>query len=213
MKLRRAHSATQRCRCNQTLIKRETSLPEVIHPMRLNSRIIKNLTLKIKRSGKHLTKDEEGAVAIEFAFVALPFFLLCCAILEMGLVFMADVNLTHATNNTARKVRTLQSGIDTVEKFVEDVCTSVDFIPNCKTKLKAEVKVYDDFASISKDSPLNARGELKDNYIFNKGGPGSVITVRTFYEWDIFASLPDIGLGNLPNGNRLMESFVAFRNE
>ena len=169
--------------------------------------------VKAIRSCRQLKKNDDGTVAIEFAFIGLPFLLLCFAILETGLVFMADINLTHATSDTARKVRTHQSGIDTVEKFITDVCDKIVFIPNCTAKLKAEVKVYNDFASISNDSPLNESGELKDTYIFNKGGPGSVITVRTFFEWTIFASLPDIGLGNMPNGNRLMEGFAAFRNE
>jgi Flp pilus assembly protein TadG len=174
---------------------------------------INKVAIRLKRSCRHLARNEDGVVAIEFAMVGLPFLMLSFAILELGLVFMADVNLTHATSDSARKVRTHQAGIDTVDKFIEDVCDTIIFIPSCKSKLKAEVKVYDDFESISRDSPLNESGNLKDTYIFNKGGPGSVITVRTFYEWDMFVSLPDIGLGNMTNGNRLMEGFAAFRNE
>lgn len=176
-------------------------------------RALKKIAFKFKRSCHHLMSNEDGVVAVEFAFVGLPFLLVSFAILELGLIFMADVNLTHATSDTARKVRTHQSGIDTVDKFIEDVCSNVVFIPKCASKLKAEVKVYNDFASISADSPLNESGSLKDSYVFNKGGPGSIITVRTFYEWEIFASIPNIGLGNLPNGHRLMEGFAAFRNE
>lgn len=167
----------------------------------------------LKAKGRKFLIREDGAVAIEFAMVGLPFLLLGFAILETALVFMADINLIHATSETARKVRTHQAGIETVEKFVEDVCSKIVFIPNCASELKAEVKVYNNFDSISNDSPLDKDGDLKNNFTFNKGTAGSVITVRTFYEWKLFASLPKIGLSNMENGSRLVEGFAAFRNE
>ena len=157
--------------------------------------------------------DKEGSVALEFAFVGLPFFLLLFAMLEVSLVFLADINILHATADTARKVRTLQDGINTADKFKADVCSKVIFIPNCLGKLHVEVKAYSDFNSINNEDPLNEDSELKDNFVFNIGAPGSVITVRTFLVWDIFAKLPDLGLGNLPNGDRLIQGFAAFRNE
>ncbi len=156
---------------------------------------------------------KEGTTSVEFAFIGLPFLLLLFAMLEVSLVFMADINVLHATADTARKVRTLQDGINTPDKFKADVCSQVIFIPNCLSKLQVEVKAYSDFDSINNEDPLNDDGALKDDFIFNIGGPGSVITVRTFLVWDIFAKLPDIGLGNLPNGDRLIQGFAAFRNE
>lgn len=167
----------------------------------------------LKQKGRNFLKQEDGAVAIEFAMVGLPFLLLGFAILETALVFMADINLIHATSESARKVRTNQAGIETVEKFIADVCTKIVFIPNCANELKAEVKVYSNFESISNDSPLGNNGEMKNKYTFNKGTSGSVVTVRTFYEWKLFASVPKIGLSNMDNGSRLVEGFAAFRNE
>ena len=158
--------------------------------------------------------DVEGVVAVEFAFIGLPFFLLLFAILEISLVFMAEINLAHATADTARKLRTGQAGIATLEQFKQDICNNVVFIPNCVTELKVEVKTYTSFAEITTTVPFNDEGDLNDvNFLFDSVPPGTIATVRTFIEWDLFASVPDVGLGNLPNNNRLIQGFSAFRSE
>jgi len=158
-------------------------------------------------------KDVEGVVAVEFAFIGLPFFLLIFGILEISLVFMAEINLAHATADTARKLRTNQAGIDTLSKFKEDICSKVVFIPNCISKIKVDVKTYDNFASIDTSYDVNGEGGLNDNFLFQSVPPGSIATVRTFIEWEVFAKIPDLGLGNLPNNNRLVQGFSAFRSE
>ena len=177
------------------------------------SKLFSHKIIRLKRATKKLAHKEDGSVAVEFGFVGIPFFLLVFGILEVAMVFYSEVNLMHATNDTARKIRTLQTEIASIEEFTTDVCSKVYFIPNCNAKLKAEVQVYDDFSSIVATDPIDGEGELKTNFVFNLGQPGSVITVRTFIEWDLFAKLPDLGLGNMGNGNRLIEGFAVFRNE
>lgn len=179
---------------------------------------------RIINFSKKLKKNEEGVVAIEFAFVAIPFFFILFAILELSLVMIADINITHATADTARKVRTNQAGISTVSEFISDVCSQVFFVPDCNSKLKVEVQVYNDFSSVNPTAPINADGDLRDDFMFDLGTQGSVITVRTFLEWDLIAKLPNLNLltsdnsnnltlGNMDNGNRLIEGFAIFRNE
>ncbi len=168
------------------------------------------------RSLRHIQnfkKDVEGVVAIEFAFIGLPFFILLFSILEISLVFMAEINLAHATTETARRLRTNQAGIDTLNQFKQDICSKVVFIPNCLSKVRVEVRTYPNFASIDTSYDLNDDGSLNDNFLFDSVGPGSVATVRTFIEWELFANIPDLGLGNLPNNNRLVQGFAAFRSE
>lgn len=174
---------------------------------------VRRSLIRTKRFLKSCQRNQDGTVALEFAFIGLPFFALLFAILEISLVFMAEVNISHATADSARKVRTLQANINTVDLFKADVCSQVIFIPNCTSKLQVEIKVYNDFASINNDDPLDGSGNLRNDFVFNQGMPGSVITVRTFLEWELFANLPNLGLGNLPNGNRLVQGFAAFRNE
>ena len=56
-------------------------------------------------------------------------------------------------------------------------------------------------------------GKLKESYPFNTGAGGDVVIVRTFYEWDLVAKIPGVGLGNMPNNNRLLIATTTFRNE
>lgn len=168
-------------------------------------------TLTLTQSFK---KNSEGAVALEFGFIAFPFFLLLFAILEISLVFMAEINLAHATAETARKLRTGQTGIETLEKFKKDICNNVVFIPNCEAKIKVEVRTYTNFSSVDTSITLTDDGGLNDeNFLFQSVPPNTIATVRTFFEWELFAKIPDLGLGNLPNNNRLVQGFTAFRSE
>lgn len=181
--------------------------------MRSPSKLFKRAHYQLLRTSRRFKKNDDGSLMIEFGFVGIPFFALLFAVLEVSLVFFAEVNITHATGDTARKVRTLQDSINTIDAFKADVCSQVIFVPNCNSKLKVEVRVFNDFSTIDSTDPLDNNGALKDSFIFDLGQPGSVITVRTFLEWDLFASLPDMGLGNMANGNRLIEGFAVFRNE
>lgn len=173
----------------------------------------KRVSFTIKRKLISFHHNQDGSAAIEFGFVGLPFFLLVYFIIELALIFMAEININHATYESARKVRTHQAGIETVEQFKADVCSNIVFLSNCTTKLQVEVEEYGDFASINYQDPLDGDGNLKNNFAFNKGTVGSVIAIRTFIEWDIFAGIPNIGLSNMSNGNRLITGFAAVRNE
>jgi len=57
------------------------------------------------RFAKRFINDEDGATAIEFAFVALPFFALLFGIMELAIVFFINSALTHATSEAGRLIR------------------------------------------------------------------------------------------------------------
>lgn len=168
-------------------------------------------------------KNEDGATAVEFGLVGIPFFFLIFAILEISLIFLAEVNIDQATAETSRLVRTGQNTVNTPQAFITEVCSKIVFVPDCTEQLKVEVKVYDDFNTIDQEDPLDDDGNLRNNLVFNLGLSGSIITVRTYIEWELIGKLPNLGdligspgslgLGNLPNGNRLVEGFAVFRNE
>ena len=55
-----------------------------------------------------LCRDETASVAVEFGMVAIPFFTLVFAILQIAIVFLADQVLESAVANSARMIRTGQ---------------------------------------------------------------------------------------------------------
>lgn len=52
----------------------------------------------------------KGSAAIEFALVAPVFFILLMGTIETGVIFFAQATLQNAVNDTARLVRTGQTG-------------------------------------------------------------------------------------------------------
>ena len=58
---------------------------------------------------RSLIKNQKGATAIEFAFVALPFFMLMIGILELGMYYASATVMEGATVQAARIIRTGQA--------------------------------------------------------------------------------------------------------
>ncbi len=56
-----------------------------------------------------LLKRDEGATAVEFGFVGIPFFYLLCVIFETGLMLFTEYTLENGTAQTARLIRTGQA--------------------------------------------------------------------------------------------------------
>ena len=62
-------------------------------------------------SVRRLVKREDGTVAIEFAFVAMPFFALLVATIETSLIFFAGQTLETAVADAGRMIMTLQENL------------------------------------------------------------------------------------------------------
>ncbi len=140
-------------------------------------------------------------------------------IIEVGLVFFGNFSLDNAAEQTARLIRTGQAQAAGFDQgaFKEEVCARLLGPFDCEANLKLEVKSYPNFESVVIDPALDEDEQLRDDFGYEPGNASEVVVVRLFYEWDITAKLPDfglnIGLGNMPNGNRLIQSTMVFRNE
>jgi len=163
---------------------------------------------------RRLHKDESGATAIEFGIVAIPFFALMIAIIEVALVYFANFSLENGVDQAARLIRTGQAQEQgfSVGQFKESVCEKVAGIYDCVGGLKIDVQRFDDFTGVNLSDPLTGDGELRDDFGYDPGVGGDVVVVRAFYEWNLIAEIPG-GLGNMPSGGRLLAAVATFRNE
>jgi Flp pilus assembly protein TadG len=167
-----------------------------------------------RRLLKLFRRDRSGASAIEFGIVAAPFFALLLALIEVSLVFFGSFTLENAVDQAARMIRTgqaQQAGM-TAEDFKTQVCSNVYALFDCATDVKVEVQTFEDFGGISLADPLE-NGALKDSYTYEPGNGGDVVIVRVFYAWKLIANFPGVGLGNMPDGSRLLIASTTFRNE
>jgi Flp pilus assembly protein TadG len=163
-------------------------------------------------------RSRSGSAMIEFAMLAMPFFMLLFGIIEVGLIFYGSCILEKATQDAARLIRTGQAqsgGSLTAEKFkTDDLCKQIAAVLSCNANLQVDVRSYGDFGSVNFTPPLDKDGNLDPNLDqFQTGGAGQVVLVRTFYTWNIVVPLLQPFFSNMSGGRRLLSATAAFRNE
>src|SRR5580692_7450223 len=94
-----------------------------------------------------------GATALEFSLVAAPFIGMLMAILQAGLVFLAQQVLQTATTQAARLIMTGQAQSLTAAQYQQDVCNDASSLFTC-SNVYVNVQKFSSFSSMSQMSPL-----------------------------------------------------------
>jgi Flp pilus assembly protein TadG len=167
------------------------------------------------RGFRQFRRDQDGATAVEFALLAVPFLALLFAILETALIFFAGQLLDRGVQETARMIRTgqtQQQGFD-ADKFRTAVCDAMIVMVSCPSILKIDVRTSKSFDGVDLSSPISD-GELDDDeFDYDDGHGGDIVVVRAFYEWPTFLRYFGQDWATLANGNHLLTSTATFRNE
>ncbi len=170
-------------------------------------------TGRLLRAGR---RSERGVALIEFAMIALPFFILLFGIFEVGFVFWGTYELENATEDAARLIRTGQAQSGDIDEagFKAQICSHVSLLVNCAAKLRVDVQNYDSFSSLTPPDPLDGDGSLKESgFSYAPGGAERAVLVTSFYEWPLLNIVSSLSLSNMASGNRLLRASAAFRNE
>lgn len=160
-------------------------------------------------------KDQKGVTAIEFSFVALPFFMMIIGILELGMYYASATVLEGATVRSARIIRTgqAQESGDPLGTFTSALCSNVEKIIDCDD-LQFEVINPDgtNFSEAAGVQPsFDSDGNLQSGG-FDPGGANEVVIVRIAYRFQFATPW----LGNLlggGNGSALIMATATVRNE
>lgn len=156
----------------------------------------------------------DGAVAVEFAFVSVPFVILLLAIMEMALSFFVSEILDTATMSAGRLIRTGQAydaGM-TQAQFKAEICSAMMDLVDCDANLYVDVQAYSTFSSYSPTSPLDEDGNLATAKFTSGDTTQPIIVVRSFYQWPIYFNLLAY-TGYVINGHVLLGAVAAFRVE
>lgn len=176
----------------------------------------KLVTTRLQTLASRFRRDRKGTAAVEFSFVAAPFFAILFAVFETAFAFFGELMLESGLKDAARMIRTGQAqeqGFDEAE-FRQTVCDRMLGLLSCDGNLVIDVRAFEDFNSVVVPPPLNEQGELAGGFGYADGVQGSVIVARAFYTWELMTPLPaGTGLGNMANGDRLLVAVTAFRNE
>jgi Flp pilus assembly protein TadG len=178
-----------------------------------------------RRSAKfslgRFTRNQEGATAVEFGFVAMPFLALMLAIVETALAFWTATVLDTAVTDASRRLYTGQFQQETesikkpeelATKFRDELCKSIVALFTC-SKIKTDVRVLASFTDKVEPPPV-MDGALNPAFGgYEAAGPNQIVVVRAAAEFPVFLSLLYPNQTNLTNGNRLVMGTSAFRTE
>ena len=184
-----------------------------------------------------LARSRDGSAAIEFALLAIPYFIVIFAILETFIAFAAEELVSNAVDTMSRQMRTGQITFDstrptykTQTQFRQAFCNEISIIIRCSeteaataSKLYLDVQSFPTFAAMPTAIPRMSADKYSDLKIsafkFTPGGPGSINMLRAYYRWSIIVDLvrPYItGLrpvGSSMPSEYLIVSTAAFQNE
>ncbi|ACT57045.1 pilus assembly protein [Candidatus Liberibacter asiaticus] len=174
----------------------------------------------------------EGAVAIEFAILVMPYFMLVFAILEISLSFTAGQLFESAAYDVARKIRTGEissKNTHSLTEFRRVFCNDLRVLFNCSENeigrpydLYLDVKQIKSLQEITETVPRkdksDSSSEIDDrNFSFHPGGPSTYNVLRAYYHWPLFTDLMRQYISSVKHpgkkGDFLLSSIVVFKNE
>jgi Flp pilus assembly protein TadG len=163
---------------------------------------------------RRLVQREDGAVAIEFALVATPFFAIVFATLETALMFFAGQVLETAVADSSRLILTYQAQSQNFDAaaFKDKVCTATSGLFSC-TGINVDVRTAASFGAVDLSKPLDANGNLQNNFVYQPGNPGDIVVVRVMYQWPLITQFSGFGMSDMAGGNKLLMATAVFRNE
>ena len=170
------------------------------------------------KAWRRFARAERGATAVEFALIAMPFFALLFGTLQMGLLFMTSTTIESAAMTAARQVRTGQlqnAGNNTSQGFKDLICGDMTWLTydDCEHNVSIDVRTFGNFASITSTLPVKNGAIDPTQLQFNSGTNCSIVMVRVFYPYTLFAPSFTPGLPDLGSNQKLITVATAFRNE
>lgn len=194
-------------------------------------------TLKIRRKGvarllRSFLQRGDGATAVEFALVALPFFALVFAIIETALAFWAGQILDTALANATRSVYTgsfqgknpsASGNAQILANLRNAMCyPNGDTTANANVTIfdcgavKIEVLAADQFSAITANDPIDAgTGDWAKDFgtRYTTPQPGQAVIVQAAVKFPVFATLLNPSQSSFKDGTRVLRATVAFRAE
>lgn len=171
-------------------------------------------------------RSENGATAVEFGFIALPFFMLIWAIIETGLMFWTTQVLEESLSQASRLLLTGESrsrytsttASVNAAAFRDDVCARAAMkLIDC-SKLAIDVRTYGDFSAASSgtssSNPLAGGNLDTSSFSYRQPDTNQIVVVRAVLDYKLFlTNWASSNLANIGSGRRGIVASVAFRAE
>lgn len=164
-------------------------------------------------------RARDGATAVEFALVALPFLILLCAVFEACLMTFAQQTLNNAVDRAGRAVFTgaFQEGYDGTpapDRFRAALCAGPTLFA-CEA-VKLEVTTAKTFATSSAADPYDAGAKALSSTFgsrFQCPAGNDVVTIRAAVVVPRFFTILDLSPRKIGTSSQLIVATAVFRAE
>jgi Flp pilus assembly protein TadG len=176
-------------------------------------------------------RSRDGAAAIEFALLAIPYFMVVFAIIETFIAFAGEELVSNAVDTMGRKIRTGQITAANTDRtaFRTAFCKEISILITCSAteaatpnKLFVDVQKFATFGAIPTTIPRKSTASFSDldtsALQYAPGGAGTINMVRAYYKWQVIGDLirPYISNVRPADGSSayfLIVATAAFQNE
>jgi Flp pilus assembly pilin Flp len=175
----------------------------------------------LRRLRRRYHADTDGATAVEFAIVSLPFLALIFGILELALIFFTSSVLSQSISDTSRMVRIGSfQGCGEAAEFKALICDNMRNLMNCEENLRIDLETAPDFQSVTFVDPGMSGLDPDDDTqpindgIYRETGPSDPVVLRASFYYPLAMPSFMTGLESIPGSRRhVITSVTAFRNE
>jgi Flp pilus assembly pilin Flp len=181
--------------------------------------------LKVRAFAK-FALDDRGATAVEFALVALPFFTLLAAIIEIAFRIWAAQNLDYALQKSARSLFTGAFQLSTsgqsnptvvLDKLKTNLCNtgSLMGVFDCQS-IKLDVTLGSSYGGAAPPTPFDPQSggwspSAGTQYVCPQ--PGSIVIVSAAVKFPVLFSFLKLSSNTFTDGSQLLQSTAVFRAE
>jgi Flp pilus assembly protein TadG len=176
-------------------------------------------------------RSRDGAAAIEFALLAIPYFMVVFAIIETFIAFAGEELVSNAVDTLGRKIRTGQITATNTDRtaFRTAFCKEISILITCSateaatpSKLFVDLQKFATFAAIPTTIPTKSTAAYSDldtsKLQYAPGGAGTINMVRAYYKWQVIGDLIRPYISNIrpSDGSSayfLIVATAAFQNE
>ncbi len=137
-------------------------------------------------------RARDGATAIEFTLLIIPFLLIVFSTIETGMNFTARQVLWNATQNVARQIQTGQiRGSDLTQTKIQTMlCDQIQFMVKAGCEgLSFNLGTYSGFGLVPTTGILNADGDLARTGISGTNGTSTINQLNVLYHWPVLTNI------------------------
>lgn len=170
-------------------------------------------------------RSRDGATAVEFGILALPFLFLMFSILEIAMVFWSTQVLETAVANASRQIYTGQFQSDAgnqnktaaqlAANFKTALCSNITTLFDCN-RVSIDIRNASNFAGATPPSAVKTTGTTKtydaSGFTYETVGAKQIALVTAAMEYPVMVRMLAT-TGGLSNGNRIIMATAAFRTE